>query len=289
MQLDRKPFTLFFLELMLLPLSIFLHPKYQKYETMYVAITLLTISGPTVIGELYIFPRLDSFIEKSDVALLTTSTLSIVAIMLAARSRRNVLTKIYKTIAESEFVDESFFVTSDAFLKQMLLYFGPAVIFCLVLLIIFPLLIATYTDTEFGSLPTLLYPAVYPWPMNTPRAYFFTLLFQCLSSTIPFFVIGGIILFTFYSRIVLHCFHLTLISKIEEIDGLNELMLEDTFAKARAVYPVPEMRKMNPSKERDWRTLSQLHSVIQYYQFSHKYVLDIINIFFKCQMTLCSY
>lgn len=265
MKLQNKPFTIIFLEWMVLPLSIFFHPKYQKYEGTYIILFFLIVTGPTSIGELYMFSRLTSFIEKADVALLTTSTISIFCIILAVHSKRKSFVEVHNAIMRSEFVDQEFFDLSDAFLKRILLLVGTVVIFCLTLLIIFPVLIANYADEgELGSLPTLLYPAMYPWSINTIKSYILTLLFQCVSALLPLLVIGGIILFTSYSRVVVHCFFLILLSKIAKIDETDEC--EMTTSRTKTEIWKYKFTNVN-SKKSNRNSLRKLRYVIKYYQF----------------------
>lgn len=203
-----------------IPLSIITNSKYKVFEDVYYYFYIFILIPPNLVTQLRAIYILDSFIYKMDALVYFIITIVIMSILISARYNHDRFIKIhFNIINNKEYIGNIFHEGNDKLLKQKFMYFFLLIFSLGTLVLIFPLAVVVFTDAEYGSVPTLIYPSVYPWPVNTAGWYSFTITVQIIMASLPILILFGSTLYVKYIEIILISFRTVLQSKIKVLNN----------------------------------------------------------------------
>ncbi len=257
---NREPLTIVIQRIILMPLGIFVDKKNGKYGKLFVYWYTLVLTPPNVFSELWTIFTIKSFLYKLDALVYCLTAILLVSILLSCHWRRQNFRNIYEKVANNRmYMDDNFYKMSEARIKKSFFIIG-VIIFCLMMLmIIFPILVAAYTDMGYGSTPTLIYPAATPWAVTNAVKYALVIIYQLTVVSSPMFVEGAIILYTCYIRIII----ISLYSNIRRKIGNNiGGMWNDPLARDRLTIGSCTRRQ-----EDEQKMAAGLHDIIRNHQF----------------------
>jgi len=260
---EPQPLTMVLLKCIFATFGVFTNPQHRKYGYWYRFFYYSSVVVPGIVSELFALLSERTYIEIIDIVLFLSSTFTISSIPYIMGNKEQYLVDIYNALTANDFVDRKFFVECDGILKSMIRRLFLMVLACVSMLLIYPFLIAFATEAKYGSIPTLMFPAKYPWSTNTLGNYLLTLVLQGCMTSVAFCIINGIILFAMVSHIITRVFFSVMRDKINSLDSFEtrEMKFHDwtNYFKGR-----------NDSRMVNQNACKVLHDVVKYHRFFNK-------------------
>lgn len=255
-----------FPKLLYLPLSIITNSKYKIFEDVYYYFYIFVLIPPNLVTQLRAIYILDSFIYKMDALVYFIIAIVIMSILVSARYNHDRFIKIHFNIIDNkEYIGNMFHEENDQLFKQKFRYFVLLTFSLGTLVLIFPLTVVVFTDAEYGSAPTLIYPSVYPWPVNTAGWYSFTIMAQIVMASLPLLILLGSTLYVTYIEIILISFRTVLQSKIKGLDKSKTGLYLPRSRKS--INIIDKAVKLFGKKEKQCKRTNYLYDVFKCHQF----------------------
>lgn len=280
MKFVTESFTVFILRRILKLFGIATDPKQHWYPKLYLFLYFCVTFAPSLVAEFIVLWALESFIYKFDTLVYITLTLLIPHELIDCYRRRHIFLEIYKVIkSNDEYMDDQFYEQCDQKLQKSFLSTAMMICGLMVMVTLYPMLLAIFTDAEYGSPPTLIYPCIFPWNVDGPLSYMFAFATEVVMSIIPMSVIAAIPLYFRYIGIVLESLSDVLQRKIRKMDALGRefLQLKEVAAGFGPAGPNEIASKelfTRLERECDEKMLKELHEIFRYHQFLVKYDVD---------------
>lgn len=282
-----KQSTLKILQILLFLLSIAANPKHRVHANLFFYFYIFILFPPNAFTELWAIFTLDSFIYKMDAAVYFITTVIIPSMMVSARRNSDHYVELYHNINHlPKFIDETFFQINAKLMKRKFWRFFLTLLITSTLLAIFPVAVAVFTDAEYGSAPTLFYPSIYPWPVDTAGWYAFTIIAQIVMASIPVLVLVSGILYVRYIEVIVITLHATMRSKIEKMDHMGAQLVH-THTNPKKMISIGETRKIFRSAREpcidvsERETMNYLRGIFGCHQFLMKYTWNLSKVFIR--------
>lgn len=266
-------------------LGIVIDSKQHWYTKLYLSYYFSVTYVPSLGAEFIVLFTFESFIYKFDAIVYITLTLLIPLELLDSNRRRPIFLEIHQIIKSNhDYMDDQFHKQCDQKLRKSFFTMAKLIFGVLTMVVLYPILLAIFTDAEYGSPPTLLYPCVFPWKINGITPYVFAFATQLAMSVIPISVMGAIPLYFQYARNVLESLSDVLQRKIRTMNALGRefVQLKEVaagFGPAGSNGKVSEELYTRLERECDEKMLKELRGIFRYHQFQVKYDVNRTNQF----------
>lgn len=179
----------------------FANTSQQKFETTYSLIFVLSYSF-FLIGQLKAYESLKTLLFVLDNTMYILGTVYSLVLLMAVWKVKRDFHSLFAKITDHRYLDENFFLQSDAQLKKLMNFTGPLIVIAYIGIIVYPILNAVILNVTLGSPSTFIYLSWYPWNVNTVPKYACTIFIQICSATMICSVVSCVILFVIYCIVV---------------------------------------------------------------------------------------
>lgn len=268
----EKQFSTFILRLILVLMGVAVNSDHRKYEKYRIVSYFVVFLPVIVLSQWCTITSVDTFVYKMDAAMYFGVTFFYTVMIAIVYRQRSALLLVYNSISSNEeFIDKKFSEVCDPRLKATVKSFGiilglGALVWCTV-----PISVACFSDVELGTLPTLQFPAVYPWRGNTPLTYALTMCTQSVLVFVPVTLYLGTVSFTLYSWVLISSLVSILTWKVDQIKNITQ---PTQYYGADQQCPLVDCEVQNEimieEKKLNQRILQQLYDAVRYHQFMTK-------------------
>lgn len=165
----------------------------------------------------------------------------------------------------NEFVTDESKELTDRLLRKRTKYFFTITSTSLIVNTLLPGLSYFFTDSEFGSVNTLLYPIYSPWNMSAGN-YVLTMIYQIIVFVTIFYIYGATVLFNVSAATVIYSHCKIMKRSIRSLERVNKENSGDISTNALEIKP---SIKNNDENE----VLERMRFIIRYHQFFTRLVL----------------
>lgn len=249
---------------------------YELCYMLFVSVLSLTVS----FCQLKNYAALDSKIFIMDNTVYVGAMVFVINNFWISRIRKSTFLSIVRRVENDVLKDERFVRITNRLLKSYFLRIGIIFACLFTFILSVPILAAVFTDEELGSTATLMFPCWFPWKIESPKVYVFTMVLEVVCGTVLYsFAIGSTLLVTCFMVVMnAHCEYFEML--VTEVEIRHELWPKKSTTRSIKFGVTEESDLLSDSKNctEKWSSNKEasleddLKRILIHHQYVHKCV-----------------